>query len=149
MRKSIIRAQPYIPLLLTVPIIALIAWIRHDNNAELQVYDTYLVIGMGLLAGIFTGILLVTSLLYWLTRQRTGLRQLTSAHVLGTIGIMIYLICTSGPLAGAATDNGIPMSVPEYRAWQDSNARFAMALVALAAIQMLFVVNLIIKWVRG
>ncbi len=137
MRKSIIQTQPYIALL-TAPILGLIAWIRHNNTAELQVYDTYLVISMGLLAGIFIGILLLTSLFYWLTRQRTGLPQLTSAHVLGTIGIVIYLICTSGQLADSSADTGIPMSVPEYRARQDSNARFAMALVALATIQLLF-----------
>lgn len=149
MRKSIIQTQPHIPLLLTAPILGLIARIRQNNTAELQVYDTYLVISMGLLAGIFIGILLLASLLYWLTRQRTGLPQLTSAHVLGTIGIVIYLTCTAGQLTGSNADTGIPMSIPEYRAWQDSNARFAMALVALATIQMLFVVNLILKWIRG
>ncbi|MGV3603708.1 MAG: hypothetical protein ACO1N1_20980 [Dyadobacter fermentans] len=146
MRNNLITGKPWLPLLLTCAIVALIAWIRRGLVADVQLYDTYFVFEIHLLAGILITIMLVTSLLYRLTSQRNGLRQLTAAHVLGTIGLAIYIVSSAGH---APEQANITMSFAEYKAWQDANARFAMALVALGSVQMLFVANLIAKWVKG
>lgn len=147
MRQNLISDKPWIPLLLTCAIIALIAWMRREIAPDLQFKDTYLVVGIPFLAGICGVIMALSSLLYWLTRSRTGLQQLTAAHVLGTIGLSIYLVSSMGTSPGAETA-GI-VSPQEFQAWQEANQRFAVTLLVLFSVQLILIVNLIYKGVRG
>lgn len=149
MRKSIIYTKPYLILLLTCPVIALIAWLRRDYTADLQLYDTYYMIRVDLLSEGLIAIILIASLIYWLTRKRTGLPKLTAAHVLGTIGIALFLVSTMGMPPHNAGDAWVPMSPQQYQAWEELSTRFAMGLVTLAAIQLLLVANLIMKLIKG
>jgi heme/copper-type cytochrome/quinol oxidase subunit 1 len=149
MRQSFIHTKPNIVLLLSCPIIALIAWLRRSYAVDVQLYDTYYVLSISLIAEFLITIILITSLLYWLTRNRTGFPQLTAAHVLGTIGIALYMVGTTGyPPANAAGAQS-PMSLQQYQSWQDLSTRFAVALVTFGAFQILLVANLIVKWIKG
>jgi heme/copper-type cytochrome/quinol oxidase subunit 1 len=149
MRQSFIHTKPNIVLLLSCPIIALIAWLRRGYAVDVQLYDTYYVLSISLIAEFLITIILITSLLYWLTRNRTGFPQLTAAHVLGTIGIALYMVGTTGyPPANAAGAQS-PMSLQQYQSWQDLSTRFAVALVTFGAFQILLVANLIVKWIKG
>ncbi|MCF0074331.1 hypothetical protein LZD49_27860 [Dyadobacter sp. CY261] len=149
MRKSIIHTKPYLVLLFTCPVIGLIAWLRRDYAADLQLYDTYYVLNMGLVAEALITVMLIASIIYWLSRTRTGFPQLTAAHVLGTIGITLYLVSAMGtpPQTDAAT--WAPISPQQYREWDDLSTRFALGLVTLGSIQILLVANLIVKWFKG
>jgi heme/copper-type cytochrome/quinol oxidase subunit 1 len=149
MRQSFIHTKPNIVLLLSCPIIALIAWLRRSYAVDVQLYDTYYVLSISLIAEFLITIILITSLLYWLTRNRTGFPQLTAAHVLGTIGIALYMVGTTGyPPANAAGAQS-PMSLQQYQSWQNLSTRFAVALVTFGAFQILLVANLIVKWIKG
>lgn len=149
MRQSFIHTKPNIVLLLSCPIIALVAWLRRSYAVDVQLYDTYYVLSMSLIAEILITIILITSLLYWLTRNRAGFPQLTAAHVLGTIGIAIYIVGTTGYPPTNAAGVQSPMSLQQYQSWQDLSTRFAVAVVTFAAFQILLVVNLIVKWIKG
>lgn len=147
MRQNLISDKPWIPFLLTCVIIALIAWMRREILADLQLKDTYLVVGIPFLAGTCGTIMAVSSLLYWLTRSRTGLRQLTAAHVLGTIGLSIYLVSAMG--TSPAADAARTVSPQEFQTWQEANQRFAVTLLVLFSLQLIFIANLIYKGVKG
>jgi len=149
MRKSFIQTKPYLTLLLACPVIAVIAWIRRSYAVDVQLYDTYYVLRIDLIAELLITIILVTSLLYWLSRNRTGLPQLTAAHVLGTIGIAIYITSTMGYPPNTAVDTWNAFSPQQYKEWEDLRVRFIGAVVTLGAFQLLLLVNLIVKAVRG
>lgn len=149
MRKTIIQTKPHIILLLSCLVIALVAWLRRDYSVDLQLYDTYYVISIALVAEFLITIILITSILYWLTRHRTGFPQLTAAHVLGTIGIALYLVSTSGTPPNNAIETWSPMSFQQYQSWEDLSLRFAVAMLTFASFQMLLLVNLVVKWIKG
>lgn len=145
MRQNLISDKPWIPLLLTCALIGLIAWMRREIATDLQLKDTYLVVGIPFLAGICGLIMALSSFLYWLTRSRTGLRQLTAVHVLGTIGLSIYLVSSMGTSQVAAGT----VSPQEFQAWQEANRRFSVSLLVMLSLQLVFVSNLIYKMVKG
>lgn len=149
MRKSFIHTKPYLFLLLACPLIFLIAWLRRSYAVDVQLSATYYVLRMDLVAEFLIIIILTTSLLYWLTRNRTGFPQLTAAHVLGTVGIALYIVSTSGYPPNNAVDTWKPMSPQEYQDWEDLSIRFMMAVVTFAAFQVLLVANLIVKWIKS
>lgn len=149
MRKSIINTRPYLVLLLTCPVIALIAWLRRDYSADLQLYDTWIAMKIPFLAGVLIASILLSGLAYWLTKRRAGFPQLAAMHVLGTIGIALYLVSATGMPPQAAEYIPTPMSVNRYQAWQDLTLRFAIGLVTFTAIQMILIANLVVKWVKG
>lgn len=149
MRKSFIQTKPHIVLLLACPILAILAWLRRSYAVDVQLYDTYYVLRIDLIAEFLITIILITSLLYWLTRNRVGFPQLTAAHVLATIGIALYIISATGYPPNNAVDTWSPMSPQQYQSWQDLSARFMIAVVTFAAFQILLVANLIAKWVKG
>lgn len=149
MRKSFIHTKPNIVLLLACPILAIVAWLRRSYAVDVQLYDTYYVLRIDLVAEFLITIILITSLLYWLTRSRTGFPQLTAAHVLATIGIALYIVSATGYPPNNAVDTWKPMSPQQYQDWQDLNTRFMMAVVTFAAFQILLVANLIVRWVKG
>lgn len=148
MRKTFIQTKPYLVLLLACPILAIIAWLRRSYAVDVQLYDTYYILRIDLIAEFLITIILITSLLYWLTRNRTGFPQLTAAHVLATIGIALYIISATGYPPNNAVDTWTPMSPQQYQTWQDLSTRFMMAVVTFAAFQLLLVANLVVKWVR-
>lgn len=148
MLRNFIQQKPYIPFAATSVIIALIAWLRKDYVVELQYYDTYYIVPVYLIAALCMVILLVTGLLYWLTRRRQGLIQLTTLHVLGTIAVSLYLTAAMGlPANKAASD--LPRSIGEYRMLQDLNFQMLAILVVLGVLQILFLVNILVKITRG
>lgn len=149
MRNNFIHTKPHIVLLLACPVLAIVAWLRRSYAIDVQLHDTYYVLGINLVAEFLITIILITSLLYWLTRNRTGFPQLTAAHVLATIGIALYIISATGYPPNNDIDTWTPMSPQQYRAWEDLSIRFMMAVVTFAAFQLLLVANLIVKWVRG
>ncbi|SEJ04152.1 hypothetical protein SAMN05216327_105426 [Dyadobacter sp. SG02] len=149
MRKSFIQTKPHLTLLLACPIIAVIAWIRRSYAVDVQLYDTYYVLRIDLIAELLITITLITSLLYWITRNRTGFPQLTVAHVLGTIGIAIYITSTMGYPPNNAVDTWTTFSPQQYKEWEDMRVRFMGAVVTFGAFQLLLVANLIVKGVKG
>lgn len=149
MRKSYIHTKPYLVLLLACPIIAVVAWLRRSYTVDVQLYDTYYLLRIDLLAEFLLTIILIGSLLYWLTRNRTGFPQLTAAHVLATIGIALYIVSATGYPPNNAVNTWAPMSPQQYRDWEDLSMRFMMAAVTFAAFQILLVANLIAKWIKG
>ncbi|WP_342088624.1 hypothetical protein [Dyadobacter sp. OTU695] len=149
MRKSFIHTKPHIVLLLACPILAIVAWLRRSYSIDVQLYDTYYILGISLVAEILITIILITSLLYWLTRNRTGFPQLTAAHVLSTIGIALYIISATGYPPNNPVDTGIPMSPQQYQSWEDLSMRFMMAVAIFASFQILLLANLISRWVKG
>jgi hypothetical protein len=149
MRKSFIQTKPYLVLLLACPIIAVIAWIRRSYAVDVQLYDTYFVLPIDLIAEFLITIILITSLLYWLTRNRTGFPQLTAAHVLGTIGIALYITSSIGYPPNNAVDTWTTFSPQQYKEWEDMGLRFAGAVVTFGAFQILLIVNLIVKWLKA
>lgn len=149
MRKSFIHTKPYLVLLLACPILAIVAWLRRSYAVDVQLYDTYYILGINLVAEFLITIILITSFLYWLTRNRIGFPQLTAAHVLATIGIALYIISATGYPPNNPADTGTPMSPQQYQSWQDISMRFMMAVITFAAFQLLLIANLIVKWVGG
>jgi hypothetical protein len=147
MLRNLIQQKPYIPLAAASLIIALIAWLRKDYIVDLQYYDTYYIVPVYLLAALCAMIMLISSLLYWFSRMRPGIVQLTTLHVLGTIAIALYLTTAMGTPANAAAAD-IPMSIGDYRLLQDLNFRMLAILVILGVLQLLLVVNIAIKLVR-
>ncbi len=148
MRKSFIQTKPYLALLLACPIIAIVAWLRRSYAVDVQLYDTYYVLRIDLVAEFLIIIILIASLLYWLTRNRTGFPQLTAAHVLATIGIALYIVSATGYPPNNVVDTWKPMSPQQYQEWEELGMRFLMAVVTFAAFQILLVVNLIVKWIK-
>lgn len=148
MRKSFIQTKPHMLLLLACPIIAVIAWMRRSYSVDVQLYDTYYILRIDLIAEFLITIILITSLLYWLTRNRTGFPQLTAAHVLATIGIALYITSTMGYPPNNAVDTWSTFSPQQYKEWEDMRVRFVGAVVTFGAFQLLLVVNLIVKWIK-
>ncbi|PSL34272.1 hypothetical protein [Dyadobacter jiangsuensis] len=146
MRKSFIQTKPHLVLLLACPVIAVIAWIRRSCTVDVQLYDTYYILGINLIAEFLITIILITSLLYWFTRNRTGFPQLTAAHVLGTIGIALYITSSTGYPPNNAIDTAF--SPQQYKEWEEMGLRFAGAVVTFGAFQLLLVANLIVKWIK-
>jgi hypothetical protein len=149
MRKSFIQTKPYLVLLLACPILAIVAWLRRSYSVDVQLYDTYYVLRIDLVAEFLITIILITSLLYWLTRSRIGFPQLTVAHVLATIGIALYMASATGYPPNTAIDTWTPMSPQRYQEWQDMETRFMVAVITFASFQLLLLVNLVVKWVKG
>lgn len=149
MRKSFIHTSPHIVLLLACPILAVVAWLRRSYAVDVQLSDTYYVLGIDLVAEILITILLITSLIYWLTRNRVGFPQLTAAHMLATIGIALYIISAAGYPPNNPVATGTPMLPQQYQSWQDLSMRFLLAVVTFAAFQILLVANLMVKWIKG
>lgn len=149
MRKSFIHTKPHLVLLLACPVIVVIAWLRRSYAVDVQLYDTYYVLRIDLLAEFLVTILLIGSLLYWLTRHREGFPQLTAAHVLATAGIALYIVSASGYPPNNAVDTWKPMSPQEYQEWEDLGKRFMIAVITFAAFQVLLVANLMVKWIKG
>lgn len=149
MRKSFIHTKPYLVLLLACPVIAVIAWLRRSYTVDVQLYDTYYVLPIYLIAELLITIMLIASLLYWFTRNRAGFPQLTAAHVLATIGIAAYMVSTTGAAPNTAMDTWAPMSPQQYQDWHDLQMRFMVAAVTFASFQLLLPVNLIVKWAKG
>lgn len=148
MRKSFIQTKPYLVLLLACPILAIIAWIRRSYAVDVQLYDTYYVLRIDLVAEFLIIIMLIASLLYWLTRNRTGFPQLTAAHVLATIGIALYIVSATGYPPNTAVDTWKPMSPQEYQEWEELGMRFMIAVLTFVAFQILLLANLIVKWIK-
>lgn len=148
MRKSFIHSKPYLVLVLACPVLAVIAWIRRSYAVDVQLYDTYYVLRIDLVAEFLITIILVASLLYWLTRNRDGFPQLTAAHVLATIGIALYIVSATGAPPNTAVDTWKPLTPQEYQEWEDLRMRFMTAVITFAAFQVLLVANLIVKWIK-
>lgn len=148
MRNSFIQTKPHLVLLLACPIIAVIAWMRRSYAVDVQLYDTFYVLRIDLIAEFLITIILITSLLYWLTRNRTGLPQLTAAHVLATIGIALYITSTTGYPPNNAMDTWATFSPQQYQEWEDMRVRFMGAVITFGAFQLLLVANLIMKWIK-
>lgn len=149
MRKSFIQTKPYLVLLLACPIIAIVAWLRRSYAVDVQLSNTYYVLRIDLVAEFVITIILITSLLYWLTRNRTGFPQLTAAHVLATIGIALYLVSATGYPPNTAMDTWTPMSPQQYQEWENMQTRFMVAAITFVSFQLLLLVNLVVKWVKG
>ncbi|MBO9613161.1 MAG: hypothetical protein J7619_10725 [Dyadobacter sp.] len=149
MRKSFIQTKPHLTLLLACPVIAIIAWIRRSYSVDVQLYDTYYIVRIDLIAEFLITIILITSLLYWLTRNRAGFPQLTAAHVLATIGIALYMTSTMGYPPNNAVDTWSTFSPQQYKEWEDMRVRFVGSVVTFGAFQLLLLANLIVKWVKA
>lgn len=148
MRKSIIHTQPYLVLLIACGLVAVIAWIRWNYLINIQISDTYLIATVQLLASCCAGIMLLTSLFYWLSRKRAGLPQLTAAHVLGSIGLSIYLVSKMGGPPKSNPGEWTVMSPPQYREWREYNDQFVVVLLIFLTFQLLFVANMIYKLMK-
>lgn len=148
MRKTFIQTRPYLILLLACPIVAVLAWLRRSFTVDVQLHDTYYVLRMDLVAEFLILIMLIASLLYWITRNRAGFAQLTAAHVLATAGIAIYIVGTAGSPPNTAMDTWAPMSPQQYQEWHDMQTRFMVASITFASFQLLLLINLIMKAVR-
>jgi hypothetical protein len=145
MRKNIIHTQPYIVLLIACGLLAVIAWIRWDNLIDIQLYDTYFVATVQFLAGVCGGIMLVTSVFYWFSRERPGLPQLTAAHVLGSIGLSIYMVASMGGPPQRNPGQWTVLSPPQYQEWKDKSDMLAVLLLVFLTFQLLFIANMVYK----
>ena len=115
MLKKFIIEKPYIPLSCTIFIILLIALYKKGYLADVQVYNTYFVLTINFLGGVFAVIVLLNGILYWLVRNRKMVRLLTIIQVCGTIGIVLYLMCIIGSPPDSRIALGKTLTIAEYR----------------------------------
>ena len=144
MLKKIIVEKPFLPLSFTIVLVLLIALYKNGYLADLQLYGTYLVIPIPLLAGLFVVILGISSLIYWFIRKRNLVMQLTAVHVFGTIGIVLYLMFFLGSAPDSKIALGYSLSIAEYQKLRQLNNQFALGILLLGLIQLLLVIHILI-----
>lgn len=138
MLKKYFLEKAYIPLLTTIAILTILAILKKGYSADLQIGDTYYVLTINLLVGCFAVLLLLQSFLYWLIIDRKKLRQLTAIHVLGTIGLMIYIVS----IVGSNTQTPDSVTLWDYKKMQDQSSLFLFCMVTLLALQTLLFINI-------
>ncbi|WP_221392217.1 hypothetical protein [Dyadobacter sp. NIV53] len=148
MLKKFITEKPFLPLSFTIVAVMLIAVFKRDYLADLQVNNAYIVVPIPVLAGLFTVILAISSLAYWLIRKRKSINQLTYVHVFGTTGIAIYLMCFLGLPPDSKTALGYSLSIAEYQKLEQLNNQLIIGILVLGLIQLLLIVHIILILVR-
>lgn len=138
MLKKYFLEKAYIPLLTTIVILTILAIIKKGYSADLQIGDAYYVLTINFLVGCFAVLLLLQSFLYWLIIDRKKLRQLTAIHVLGTIGLMIYIVS----IVGSNTQTPDSITLWDYKKMQDQSSLFLFCMVTLLALQTLLFINI-------
>ena len=149
MLKKLIVEKPFIPLSCTIFIILLIALYKKGYLADIQIYDTYFVLTINFLGGFFAAVLLLNSIIYWFVRNRKMVKSLTAIQVCGTIGIVLYLMCTIGSPPDSKISLGKTLTIAEYRHLNQLNSQLILGISLLVLMQFLLLVNIIVTLITS
>lgn len=144
MLKNPVLRSPHISLGITIILTWIITLVRKGCLVDIQIYDTYFVIGLYQVTAFFSVILVISSILYWLSSTRTLLKPLSFVHIIGTIVVVIYLTSTAGYLPDTQNNMDIPMKIMEYQKVKEKESAFVFGIIVLVILQLLLIVNYIV-----
>jgi heme/copper-type cytochrome/quinol oxidase subunit 1 len=127
-------SKPYLISWLAIPVLSLIGLLFRQHTLDIQLYDTYYVIGNThvVLAG--SVLLLVIGIGYWLIKwqSKTPNSLLVVLHLVLTISVLI--LCVLPAFGG---DNLVPS---DWLVW---------LLFTFVLAQFIYLINIVATWMRG
>ncbi|QDK78238.1 hypothetical protein EXU85_06355 [Spirosoma sp. KCTC 42546] len=127
-------SKPYLISWLAIPVLSLIGLLFRQHTVDVQLYDTYYVIGNTHVALAGSVVLLVIGAGYWLIdwQSKTPNSLLVVLHLLLTIGVLVLSV-----LPAFGGDNLIPS---DWLVW---------LLLTFVLAQFIYLINIVAAWIRG
>lgn len=124
--------KPYLTSWLTIPVLILVGFAFSQHTLDVQLYDTYFVVGNLHFVSAASLLLLLIGLGYWLVKRqgKSPNRVLTVIHLSLTVGILLLF-------AMPISENSIGLS--GFLAW---------SVLALLMAQVLYLVNLFVSLIQ-
>ena len=138
---------PYKILWMTVPVLIVMGLFQINNEADLQIYDTYIVISAIKLAVLFSILMILNGVVYWLVRSRALIRWMTIYQVVSAIGMIVFLMAVMPGMQMEDADN-----VTDFKQIQQHYNLaevFAKCFLVWAFSQIILVVNVGLSLMRG
>ena len=132
--------HPHKILWFAVPAILALSAVGLRKAIDLQVHDTYLIVGVPHFGVILSLLLLLAGGGYWLMGRQELIRWLTATHVVLTVLACITILVTGLLYQPGATQ--------DFRSFQAVNNAVLWLLVVAAGSQLLFVTNVAWTFLR-
>ena len=133
--------KPYKSIWWSIPIVLGLSIIGFNSVIDIQMHDTYFVIAsihIGILFSILLGII---GLMYWLIRKKRLVDWMTAIHVISTILIFVLIV-----LIGLLFKKVIQSDFEMFRTV--NQIMFIIILIAMFS-QLLFIANLIFSLIKN
>jgi len=133
--------KPYKSIWWSIPIVLGLSIIGFNSAIDIQMHDTYFVIAsihIGILFSILLGII---GLMYWLIRKKRLVDWMTAIHVISTILIFVLIVLT-----GLIFKKVIQSDFETFRTV--NQIMFVIILIAMLS-QLLFIANLVFSLIKN
>lgn len=133
--------KPYKSIWWSIPIVLGLSIIGFDSAIDIQMHDTYFVIASIYIGIMFSILLGLIGLIYWLIRKKRLVDWMTAIHVISTILIFVLIVLT-----GLIFQKTIEGDFDTFRTV--NQILFVVILIALIS-QLIFITNLTFGLIRN
>ncbi len=137
---KLLVSKPHKQIWYSIPMIVVLSMIRVNSTIDIQLHDTYLVIKSLHIGVIFSVILGIIGLVYWVMKEKKLVNWMTRFHVATTIFVFCIIMVT-----GIILQDVIEGSLRVFRVI--NQFLFAVILIGIIS-QLVFIVNLFLGLIK-
>jgi heme/copper-type cytochrome/quinol oxidase subunit 1 len=137
---DLLVSKPHKQIWYSIPMIIVLSIIRVNNTIDIQLHDTYLVIKSLHIGFLFSVILGIIGLVYWVMKEKKLVNWMTRFHVAATIFVFCIIMVT-----GIIFQDVIEGNLGVFRLM--NQFLFVVILIGIIS-QLVFVVNLFLGLIK-